>query len=336
MSINKVMKLTSQIPTNYRFNVTVVVVNYATGYLLEASIIKLQKEAVQYQLNLNVIMVDNNSPDNSVVVINDFIYSHRWQEWVELYSETENHGFAKANNIAFKKVLYRNECTSEEYILCLNPDAYITDGAINELLLHASNNAQVGIVGSHLINENGTARASCFNDPSALREFQRGLQLGLIHRLFKEPTVSRKTSETIEKVDWVSGASFLFNTSVLKNTGLMDETFFLYFEEADFMRKVRTFNYDILSIPSSKVIHLAGQSTKIISGKSTVGKIQPYWYRSWRHYFMKNNGAIATWFIGCLWVLGRSVRNTVNYIKRVHNNDGHHIRDFIKYALLGK
>jgi GT2 family glycosyltransferase len=66
-------------PTNFRFNVTVIIVNYATEYLLEASIIKLQKEAIQYQLNLKVIIIDNNSQDNSVVVINDFIHNNRWQ-----------------------------------------------------------------------------------------------------------------------------------------------------------------------------------------------------------------------------------------------------------------
>jgi GT2 family glycosyltransferase len=326
----------NQSPVIFRFNITVVIVNYATGKLLEASITKLQEEAIKYRLSLNVIIVDNNSPDDSVKIINDFIDRNQWQKWVTVLAEAENHGFAKGNNIGFKKVLDNDEYDDEQYILCLNPDAYITDGAINELLIHASSNKDVGIVGSHLINENGSPRASCFNDPSALRELQRGLQLGLMARVFKQPTVSRQASEFIEKVDWVSGASFLFNASILKITGLMDETFFLYFEEADFMRKVRACNYDIVSIPSSKVIHLAGQSTQIKGGKSTVGKIPPYWYRSWRHYFTKNNDFIYAWFAGCFWILGRMVRNTINYLKRTHNNDGHHIFDFIKYALLGK
>ena len=328
--------MNNQSPDTFHFNITVVIVNYATGKLLEASITKLQEEAIKYRLNLNVIVVDNNSPDDSVKVINDFIDSNQWQKWVTVLAEPANHGFAKGNNIAFKKVLDNDEYLNEQYILCLNPDAYITDGAINELLIHAASNPGVGIVGSHLINESGTARASCFNDPSALREFQRGLQLGLMTFIFKQPTVWRKASQSIEKVDWVSGASFLFNAAILQNTGLMDETFFLYFEEADFMRKVRACNYDIVSIPTSKVIHLAGQSTQIKGGKSTVGKIPPYWYRSWRYYFTKNNGFIYTWFAGCLWILGRMVRNTINYLKRSDNKDGHHIADFIKYALLGK
>ena len=68
------------------------------------------------------------------------------------------------------------------------------------------------------------------------------------------------------QVDWVTGASFMMPRSVLEDIGLMDDGYFLYFEETDLMARAHKAGYSVWHVAESCVVHLAGQATGVRHG----------------------------------------------------------------------
>ena len=93
------------------------------------------------------------------------------------------------------------------------------------------------------------------------------------------------------RTDWVNGASMMIRREVFETVGLMDEEYFLYFEETDFCRRVVRAGWPIWHVPASRVVHLEGQSTGV-TGADLAKKPRPkYWFDSRARYFRKNLGA---------------------------------------------
>ena len=108
------------------------------------------------------------------------------------------------------------------------------------------------------------------------------------------------------EVDWVTGASVMFRTDALREVGLFDDGFFLYFEEVELMHRLQAVGWTVRHVPSSKVLHVEGAST----GLNASGRTQPlpdYWYRSRARYFALTGGRRATVAASLGWLAGRAV-----------------------------
>lgn len=268
-------------------SIHVVVLNYCTARLTIECLDSLQTE-VRDNPGLRVTVVDNASPDGSSGVIADAIRANGWGSWVELCTSVSNGGFASGNNIALRTLCA--SASPPDLFWLLNPDTRVVPGAARILHDFMVAHPRAGIIGSSLIDGRGAPWRYAFRFPSVLSEFERGIRFGPVTRLLSSTVVLRAMADTAEEVDWLPGASMMVRRQVFERVGLMDEGYFLYFEETDFCLAARRAGWRTLYVPEATVIHFAGQSTGLTEGQPAAGRVPRYWFESRRRYFTKNHG----------------------------------------------
>ena len=105
------------------------------------------------------------------------------------------------------------------------------------------------------------------------------------------------------QVDWLPGASMMIRQEVFRAIGLMDESYFLYFEETDFCLQARRAGWHCWYVPQSRVLHIAGQSTGVTAALERPRRLPAYWFESRRRYFIKNHGRGYAAAADVLWML---------------------------------
>lgn len=265
----------------------IVIVNYRTGQLVVDCLKSLAIEAAATP-GLRATVVDNASGDGSCAIVADAIAAHDWSGWADLMRSPMNGGFASGNNFAVRKLLGRPE--APDLFWLLNPDTRVVPGAFRALSDFLRDHPEVGIAGSALIEGNGALWPYAFRFPSILSEIERGARLGVVSRLLAGRSVLRRMPAVAAPVDWVSGASMVVRREVFDAIGLMDESYFLYFEETDFCLQARKEGWQTWYVPQGSVIHIAGQSTGLIDGQPVAARVPRYWFESRRRYFVKNHG----------------------------------------------
>jgi len=136
-----------------------------------------------------------------------------------------------------------------------------------------------------------------------LGELESGAHLGILSRAMIRYMVTPPMQETAHECDWVSGASMMVRREVFEQIGLLDEGYFLYFEEADFCLRARKAGWQIWFVPESRVVHLEGAATGI---QQTTRRRPAYWYNSRRRYFIKHLGVTGLILADALWTVGRT------------------------------
>ena len=213
------------------------------------------------------------------------ITSEGWSSWAQIVPLDRNGGFAFGNNASIR--LAMAEIVPVDYVMLLNPDTVVRPGALRALVEFMDTHPDVGIAGSQLENVSGGVECSSHNFPSPLGELNGAARLGLLSRLLQRNAASPSSSAIAHSCDWVSGASMIIRRQVLEDVGLMDEQYFLYFEEVDFCRRAHLAGWQCWYVPDSRVMHLEGASTDI---RSTATRIASYWYDSRCRYFVKYYG----------------------------------------------
>ncbi|MEL7238670.1 MAG: glycosyltransferase family 2 protein, partial [Planctomycetota bacterium] len=94
------------------------------------------------------------------------------------------------------------------------------------------------------------------------------------------------------QTDWVAGASMLVRREVFEQAGLMDERYFMYFEEVDFCRRAMEAGWPCWYVPSSRVVHLVGQASGVTDAKKQNKRRPAFWFESRRRYMLKNLGKL--------------------------------------------
>lgn len=270
-------------------DVAVAIVNYCTADLTIACLKSLaaERDAVP---ELEVYVSDNASPDGSGEVIAAAIVRHGWSDWARVLPNPRNGGFAYGNNQVIRAIGAAGR--NPDYLWLLNSDTVVRPGALLSLIDFLKANPSVGVAGSRLEWENGERQQSAFRFHSIVSEFEGGLRFGPATRLLKSWKVSPPLSDMPERFDWLSGASMLMPYDVVERVGLMDEAYFLYFEETDYCHRISEAGYSCAYVPLSRVIHYVGQSTGVVSGRPK--RLPQYWFDSRRRYFMNNYGRLYT------------------------------------------
>lgn len=272
---------------NHRKKIAVVVVNYKTPELVKACLASL-KETAQ-DLEITVFVGDAESQDGSVEIISEYI-DHERLTWATCFAIGCNGGFAYGNNAVVRSHVLPDP--DFFYVYFLNPDTYIRPQAVHALVDFLQAYPRVGIVGSRLEDPDGSMRSYGFRAPAPWREFFRGARLGFLNRCVPQAPVTVENLLDDREVDWVTGASFMVRRDVLNDIGLMDEGYFLYFEETDLMTRARTAGYEVWHVAASRVVHLAGQATGVRTGNQNANMQppSPFWLASRRRYMLKHFG----------------------------------------------
>ncbi|WP_250122766.1 glycosyltransferase family 2 protein [Chroococcidiopsis sp. CCMEE 29] len=280
---------------------TVVILNYRTPSLTIDCLRSLVGE-VRSLPGTRVVVADNASGDGSVEQIAAAIEAEGWGEWASLMPLERNGGYAFGNNAVIRVALHSTN--PPPYFLLLNPDTIVRPGALQVLVDFMDEHPDVGIAGSRLEDPDGTSQRSAFRFHSVLSELNFGLRLGVVSKLLSKWVVAPPVSEETCQTDWVAGASMIVRREVFESVGLLDEQYFMYFEEVDFCLKANKSGWSCWYVPQSRVVHLVGQSSGVTDTKRSPRRLPTYWFDSRRRYFLKNHGWLYAAIADTAWVFG--------------------------------
>lgn len=229
---------------------SIIVVNYNTKKITEDCLRSIDK--FPFTGLFEVVVVDNASTDGSRELLSKFKskkYAFRY-----IYN-SQNLGFSKANNIGIKKA-------KGAYILLLNSDTLVLENSLNKLYEFALINPTAGVVVPRLLNVDKSIQPSVYRLPTlwrAVREFWLR-KSGLGEKYSPE-------SETPVVVEAAVAAAFLITPKARKKVGLLNEKYFMYFEDLDYCRSVNKAGLKVYYLPAAKIVHLHGKSGQKVAAK---------------------------------------------------------------------
>lgn len=278
-----------------------------------------------------IIVVDNGSADDSAQQLKAAIANNVWDKTVKIFPLSNNAGYSAGNNAGIR--FAQQVQPTPGYFLLLNPDTVVRPGAVSELLTFMQLHPQVGIAGSRLEDPDATPQRSAFRFPSLLGELEGGLRLGFVSRMLQRFIVAPPVRNQAHATDWVAGASMMIRRAVIEQVGFMDENYFLYFEEVDYCKKARRAGWPCWYVPTSRVVHLVGQSTGVTDTKIAPKRVPEYWFASRRRYFVKNHGRIYAALASMVWAGGYALWRVRRWLQRKPDNDPpRYLRDFLKHS----
>ncbi|MCX6294353.1 MAG: glycosyltransferase family 2 protein [Sphingobacteriales bacterium] len=206
--------------------IDIVIVNWNSHDFLRKCVLSIFNSK-QFELISNVIIIDNNSMDDSL----QLLPTHAK---LKVVKNSQNLGFAKACNQGFKT-------SQSKYILLLNPDAVLLDNTISASFDYMETHNDVDVLGCQLLNESNQITPTCARFPKAINFVYHSLGLSKIWpKLFHPPTLMTDWDHKESRfVDQVMGAYMFMRNIVFEKSGYFDERFFVYFEELDFSLSLR-------------------------------------------------------------------------------------------------
>ncbi len=254
-------------------DLSIIIVNWnAKEYLLSC----VESICHTEEKGWEIIVADNDSMDGSGREAKEAF------PFIHVIQNRENLGFAKAVNQSLQKA-------SGRYVLLLNPDTRVKNGAIQQLVSFMDGCSDAGIAGAQLLNPDGSKQNSIANFPSLATELlNKSLLRGLFPKRF--PGKERDYSDPIE-VDSVIGACMMVRRRALDEVGILDEDYFLFLEETDWCYRMKKVGWKVHHVPGAEIYHFQGKSAQIEKKRARVE-----YFRSRYHFFKKNRGT-GQWFI---------------------------------------
>lgn len=234
----------------------IIVVSYNTRDLTLRALHSVYQQTTQTTFNL--VVVDNNSHDGSADAIEQAFPD------LTLIRSTRNLGFSGGVNLGAKQF-------HSDYLLLLNPDTVILDGAIDKLLAFAQQKPHNGIWGGITRNNDMSLNThNAWAKPSTLTLLFSALGLSKTFAtscFFNKANYGCWQRDTEYEVDMLQGCFFLTQRHLWEQLGGLDETFFMYGEESDYCLKAINKDYQPIITPNAEIIHHGGASEVNLSGK---------------------------------------------------------------------
>jgi len=325
--------MTNASSVNNPIPVLIVILNYKTPDFVIDCLRSLESE-VRALPGTRVIVADSPSGDDSVQKIGAAIEREGWSEWASLLPLERNGGYAYGNNAMIRPAL--ESSNPPPYYLLLNPDTIVRPKAVQILVDFMDKHPEAGMAGSGLEDIEGVQRYTAFHFPTILSELDAGLRLGILSKFLSKRDVPNPIPKEPRQTDWVPGASLIVRREVFESIGLMDDEYFLYYEETDFCLRANRAGWPCWYVPESRVVHFPGQST----GVTTPGarkRLPQYWFDSRRRYFVKNHGWLYTALADAAWVFGFVLWRGRRVIQRKPDEDPpKYLSDFVANSVLLK
>lgn len=275
----------------------IIILNYGTPNLVKDCL-----ESLEGQIDptmIKVLVVDNASVDDSVSIIEEFIKD---KSWCALVKSKKNLGFAGGNNLGIKSIEAKN------YLL-LNSDTIAKKDAIKNLIDFANDNINLGIISCHLQGPNGERHTNKFRFHTPLGEFVSETHIGFFVRILKNRQVPIMDDQS-SAAQWVCFAAVLIRKSVFDKIGLLDEKYFLYYEDVDFCKRASEANIGIDVCINAQIVHFISGTTSVYNTEVKRLKRRPaFYYQARNRYYSKHfHGFLGTFSANFFWSLGRIVR----------------------------
>jgi hypothetical protein len=240
-------------------SIDIVIVNWNSGSQLFDCLKSLEQLSNSDNFCLSkVAIVDNASVDNSLANIEYLNLP------INLIINDRNLGFAAACNQGAAG-------SNSDYLLFLNPDTRVFSNSISRAIefLNQPQNAQIGICGVQLLQDDGKVSRSCsrFPNPNCMLATMFGLQY-LFPDTFPKQLMIEWDHKESSVVDQVMGAFFLTRRNLYQELEGFDERFFVYFEEVDFAFRAKLKGWDSYYLSDAQIYHQGGGTTKNLRGIS--------------------------------------------------------------------
>ena len=222
-----------------------------------------------------IIISDNGSTDGSV----EFIRSN--YPAARILENGSNLGFARGNNRGI-------EASCGDYVLILNPDTVIHEGALDCWIKFANLHPEAGAFGCRVLNPDGSYQHPARPFPTVWRYWIAALYirpLGYLSDIFLSDKYIGWNGETERTIDQQQGCCVMFRGELLRRLGGFDEQFFYHYEETDLCHRVWQAGYSIIYTPDVSITHLGGQSVNRFPVRFTLES-----YRNRYRYFYKYYG----------------------------------------------
>lgn len=238
--------------------IDIITVNWNSGTQLKECIESIQKAEFSNCILNKVVVVDNDSKDNSLELLEALNY-----EKLEIIKNSDNLGFGKACNIGAKN-------SKSDFILFLNPDAIVYEETFKKLFDYIEKNdtSDVAVYGVQLIGDDGKVQRSCARIPSLSNFVSRSLGLNKLNpKLFPSYTMQDWDHLDTREVDQVMGSFFMIKRDVFEKLNGFDERFFVYYEELDLSKRIKDAGYKTIFISEAQAYHKGGGTSEQVKAK---------------------------------------------------------------------
>lgn len=177
---------------------------------------------------------------------------------IQVISFKKNLGYSKIVNAGLKKA-------KGDYVLIINADIIVLKNAISEMLKFMEKNPDVGAIGPQLLDFTNNIQIFCFSKPSLKAIIVRRTFLGKTKwgkKILNKFTIKDWDRKSKREVGWVQGSAIMVRKKVLEKVGLLDERFFMYFEDADWCQRFWQNDYKVVYLPNAKMAHYYHRASK--------------------------------------------------------------------------
>ncbi len=264
-------------------DLSIIIVNYNVRQFVLQTLHSVYQSHLD-GLSIEVIVVDNNSVDGSVLAIEEHFPQ------TKILANKDNPGFSKANNQGI-------EISKGEFVLLLNPDTVLEEKTLAMSVARIKAESDIGALGVKMIDGTGTfLPESKRSFPTPWNSLTKLLGLSSLFsgsKIMGGYNLTYLDENIAHDIDVLCGAFMLMRKSALDQSGLLDEDFFMYGEDIDLSYRIKKAGYRVLYYPGTKIIHYKGESTK----KSSVNYVKIF-YNAMIIYVKKHyKGGVASLFV---------------------------------------
>lgn len=281
--------------------VAAIIVNYRTPEMTARAVDALLPE-MERAGSFHVYVVDNDSGDGSFAQLQEEARQRGWPPRVTVLQSVRNGGYGYGINLAVEKAFSLEG--RPDYLYVLNSDAFPDRGSVARLIAFMDSHPDAGIAGSLVHGTDGATQGCAFRFPTVWSELESTAGVGAISRVLSPHVVSMPPPVTDVQVDWVSGTSMVIRLKAMEQVGLFDESFFLYFEEIDYCRRLRRAGWKIYYVTDAPITHIGCVSTGMLD---LTRRMPRYWFDSRHAYFMKHHGRAYALAADGAWLVGHVV-----------------------------
>ncbi|MDQ5931696.1 MAG: hypothetical protein QG607_397 [Patescibacteria group bacterium] len=262
-------------------NVAVVILNYKMRALVEECLATLFRDIEGSGLTVSIALTDNKSDDGLIEWVKE-----KYPQILTIVNDG-NVGFARGVNPGLRML-------DAEYYFVLNPDTqFVNPSTIRQLYDWMENNPKVGVSSPKLLNADGSLQYSCHRFPSLTVQLIRRSPLAK-YRFFAQYVdkfLLKDIDRTLQRpVDWVQGSALFIRGTAMKQVGLLDERFWMYFEDTDWCRRFWKAGWLIYYLPQISLLHVHGRGSAKVPGMIMPifkNKLAREHLKSWALYFWK-------------------------------------------------
>jgi len=272
-------------------DLSIIIVSWNCREYLEQCLRSIASSGIRH--SYQVFVVDNGSSDGSISLV-ELSYPN-----VKLISNTENLGFAAANNQALRLV-------DSRFVVLLNPDTVVGSGALDAMIDFFERYDDAWAVGPAMVSGDGSVHYTGVAFPSNWNILVESV---FLDRLFPKSRLLGAHKQTYEPrqepraVDYVQGACLMVKSKAIEKVGLLDERFFMYFEEVDWCYRIKKAGGEVWYYPMASVVHLGGDEFGHFDERRLV-----YYYLSLLLFYRKHYQTYRLFLLRCLLIMRSLIR----------------------------